>query len=92
MPRDISPDIFCRLDATAGRERICPEGACSFWEPGGAVIEGRCAFEQVDLEGRPSLVCELLRLRGLLDAASNGERDEGASHEYHRVLNESSEE
>lgn len=78
----------CRLDALAGATTLCTEGDCPFWEPGGAVLEGRCAFERLDLLHRPALVSELLRLREDLAAAAP---DEGgtALHEYHRRLNES---
>lgn len=78
----------CRLDALAGATTLCTEGDCPFWEPGGAVLEGRCAFERLDLLHRPALVSELLRLREDLAAAA---ADEGgtALHEYHRRLNES---
>lgn len=82
----------CPLDAAAGRERVCAEGACSFWEPGGSALDGRCAFERLDLAGRPSLVSELLRLRDVLDGAAHDTRDAGAWHEFHRLLNESGEE
>ena len=82
----------CRLDALVGREQLCPEDRCPFWEPGGAVLEGRCAFEQADLAGRPALVSELLRVRGQLDAAAAGEEERRARHLYHHLLNESSEE
>jgi len=29
---------------------MCGAG-CPFWEPGGAVLSGRCAFERLDLSG-----------------------------------------
>jgi len=83
---------LCRLDALAGREQLCPGSACPFWEPGGAVLPGRCAFERLDFAGRPALVVELLRLRELLDAAAPGEEESRARHLYHRLLNESEEE
>ena len=79
----------CRLDALAGREQLCPEDGCPFWEPGGAVLEGRCAFERLDLAGCPALVSELLRLREQLDAAAAGEEELRARHLYHQLLNES---
>lgn len=83
---------ICHLDAAAGRERICPESRCAFWEPGGAVVEGRCGVEQIDFAGRPGLVSEFLRLRDLLDGAAPLALDPEAWHEYHRLLNDSGEE
>jgi hypothetical protein len=83
---------LCRLDAAVGRELLCPGDSCPFWEPGGAVIAGRCAFEQLDLEGRPALVTELLRVRELLNVATAGEEERSARRLYHRLLNESGEE
>jgi hypothetical protein len=59
-------NMLCRLDELDGRLRPCPEDQCPFWEPGGAVLDGRCAFEQLDLAGRNELVSELLRVRALL--------------------------
>lgn len=80
----------CRLEALAGRERPCPEDACPFWEPGGAVLEGRCALEQVDLAGRSAVVSELLHLRDRLHATAVEEQQ--ARGLYRRLLNESREE
>jgi len=81
----------CRLDALAGGESLCPEEGCPFWEPGGAVLEGRCAFERLDLAGRPALVSELLRVRERLGARAAG-KDARALHLYHQLLNESGDE
>lgn len=81
----------CRLDALAGATTLCTEGDCPFWEPGGAVLEGRCAFERLDLLRRPDVVSELLRLRDVLAALAPGEKG-AALHGYHRLLNESGEE
>jgi hypothetical protein len=81
----------CGLDALVGATTLCTEGDCPFWEPGGAVLEGRCAFEKLDLTRRPAVVAELLRLREVLAAAAPGE-DGKARHSYHRLLNESGEE
>jgi hypothetical protein len=78
----------CRLDALAGATTLCTEGDCPFWEPGGAVLEGRCAFERLDLLRRPAVVTELLRLREELVAAAPS-RDASTLHGYHRLLNES---
>lgn len=81
----------CRLDALAGVTTLCTESACPFWEPGGAVLEGRCAFEGLDLLRRSDVVSELLRVREELAGAAP-DRDGRARHCYHRVLNESGEE
>jgi hypothetical protein len=78
----------CRLDALAGVTTLCTEGACPFWEPGGAVLEGRCAFERLDLLRRPAVVSELLRVREELAGAAPVE-DGRTRHSYHRLLNES---
>lgn len=81
----------CRLDSLAGTTTLCTEGDCPFWEPGGAVLDGRCAFEGLDLLRRPAVVSELLRLREELAAATPGEGGT-ALHGYRRLLNESGQE
>jgi hypothetical protein len=53
-----------------GRERACREGGCSFWEPGGAVLDGRCLFERADLSPWPALAADLIAIREQLDAAN----------------------
>jgi hypothetical protein len=60
---------ICRLEEIAGRAAPCPEAGCPFWEPGGAVLEGRCAFERLDLDGRPQVAAELIGVRLLLESA-----------------------
>jgi hypothetical protein len=77
----------CRLAAVAKADEAC-RATCPFWEPGGAVLHGRCAFEEVDLEGRAALVVELLELRQhLLGLGVDAQVDE-LRHMFHRVLNE----
>jgi hypothetical protein len=84
---------LCRLDVLSGRIQLCTGAACPFWEPGGAVLEGRCAFELVDFEGRPALAAELLRVREQLVAAGSGSDEESrVRHLYHQLLNASEEE
>lgn len=82
----------CRLDALAGVTTLCSQGECPFWEPGGAVLSGRCAFEKVDLARRPEVVSELRRLREKLVAAAAAGEEGDALHAYHHLLNESGEE
>lgn len=81
----------CRIDALAGCTTRCPEDACPFWEPGGAVLEGRCMFELVDLDGRPAVVAELRSLRDRLGSADTADEETRLRHDYHRLLNESGE-
>jgi hypothetical protein len=84
----------CRLHALAGQQQACPEAACAFWEPGGAVVEGRCAFEWHDFGARPELVQELLRIREQLELAAREGEDgapQNASHQWSRLLNERAE-
>jgi len=69
----------------------CPEDGCPFWEPGGAVLEGRCAFERLDLASRTEVASELLRVRRLLESAASGE-EERQRHLFHRALNQSQDE
>jgi hypothetical protein len=83
---------ICRLERAAGRNAPCPEEACPFWEPGGAVLEGRCAFDRLDLTGRPEVVAELLRVRYALGSAVSQDAERDARHLFHRLLNESPDE
>jgi hypothetical protein len=67
---------LCRLNEALGVAEECPEEACAFWEPGGAVLAGRCTFESLDFSGRGDLATYLLRLRaGLRTAETNEERE-----------------
>jgi hypothetical protein len=82
---------LCSLEEAVGRTVPCGEGACAFWEPGGAVLHGRCAFERLDLRGREELAGELLRIKALLESADSAQAEQAARHLYHRLLNESGE-
>jgi hypothetical protein len=68
---------LCTLEATVGKFEACPEGACPFWEPGGAALDGRCAFEELDVEPDAALATWLLEIRErLASAESTAARDE----------------
>ena len=77
----------CALDHAVGRTAPCPGSLCAFWEPGGAVLAGRCAFEQIDMSGRTELAHELLRIRDLLETPARVAADREARHLLHRLLN-----
>jgi hypothetical protein len=88
MAETRSPQVArrCRLDESAGRVRPCVEEGCPFWEPGGAALDGRCAFESVDFERRPELVPELLLLRARLGSARTRDELRDARELFDRVL------
>lgn len=81
----------CSLEHALGHTVPCQAGSCAFWEPGGAVLEGRCIFEHLDLAGRPEVAGELLRIRAQLESAASADADQAARHLYHHLLNESEE-
>jgi hypothetical protein len=74
-PGDRGDEIvsLCRLNEALAVAEECPEEACPFWEPGGGVLPGRCAFERLDLVGRCDLAGLLLRIRAGLDTAESSE-------------------
>lgn len=78
----------CHLELLVGRRVACSETACPFWEPGGAVIEGRCAFERLHVSLRPDTASELLQLRDALLEAAGDERRDDLRRDFYRLLNE----
>ncbi len=78
---------LCSLQFALGRVETCPKEACPFWEPGGAVLEGRCALEGMDLSNEPELAALLLELRLRLQSAKSGEEAAEARRLFHRLVN-----
>jgi hypothetical protein len=66
---------LCHLEQAIGRAAACPEEHCPFWEPGGAVLEGRCLFEGIDVARDPDLAPWLLAIRGRVETSAR-ESDE----------------
>ncbi len=56
---------------------------------GGAALPGRCAFERLDLSGRPEVAGELLQIRDLLESPPSADDERDARHRFHHLLNES---
>jgi hypothetical protein len=83
---------LCGLERLRGRSEACPEAACPFWEPGGAVLEGGCVFARVGLPDNPKFAEWLLEIRRKLASASTPEEESDARHLYHRLLNEAQDE
>jgi len=82
---------LCTLEATVGKTESCPEDRCPFWEPGGAALGGRCAFEELGIAADEALASWLLEIRERLDSArSTAEADE-VRRLFSHLLNESAE-
>ena len=82
---------LCSLESAVGRREACPKGACPFWEPGGAALGGRCAFEQLDIEADAQLATWLLDIRERLASAESTAAVEAAHSLLSHLLNESAE-
>ena len=80
---------LCTLEGAVGKVEACPEGACPFWEPGGAVVGGRCAFEQLDVRADTSLAAWLLEIRERLASAESTAAANEAHSLFCHLLNES---
>jgi hypothetical protein len=81
----------CSLEAAVSKTAACPEEACPFWEPGGAALGARCAFEKLDVAGDAELAAWLLEIRGRLEDASSVEEERAMRGVFHHLLNQSSE-
>jgi hypothetical protein len=82
---------LCSLEAAVGKVKACPEGACPFWEPGGAVLGGRCAFQQLDVVADAALATWLLELRERLASAESTVAADAARSLFGHLLNGSAE-
>jgi hypothetical protein len=81
----------CSLEAVVGKTEACPESACPFWEPGGAALSGRCAFERRGLSADARLASWLLEIRGRLEDASSVEEERVLRSAFRHLLNDSDE-
>ena len=77
---------LCSLEAAVGRSEACPEDACPFWEPGGAALDGRCAFEELGVSADAGLASWLLEIRGRLEAAGPVEEDRALRSAFHHLI------
>ena len=81
----------CSLAAAVGKEQACPGETCPFWEPGSAVLGGRCAFEQLDVAADAALATWLLELRERLAVAESTVGAAAARSLFRHLLNGSAE-
>jgi hypothetical protein len=82
---------LCSLAATVGKREACPEGECPFWEPGGAVLAGRCAFEELDVKADAALANWLLEIRERLASSESTVAADAARSLFYHLLNGSAE-
>ena len=85
------PAHLCSLEAAVGRLEACPERACPFWEPGGAALRGRCAFEELDVAADTRLAAWLLEIRERLASGESTAAADEAHSLFSHLLNESAE-
>ena len=57
----------CRIEQALGRDELCPEGTCAFWEKG-AATRGWCAFGSIDFSNDADLAQWLADVRRMLEA------------------------
>ena len=78
----------CALRLLAeGRPTACPRERCVFWEPGGAVGDGRCLVERLGADvRRPDLAAYLLDVGRRLEQARDLSAAEAAHREFSRRL------
>jgi hypothetical protein len=82
---------LCTLETAVGKTEACPEGACPFWEPGGAALGGRCAIEAFGVASDAEVAAWLLEIREKLAVASSEENEHVMRSVFHQLLNDSSE-
>ena len=82
---------LCTLEAAVGKVEACPDDACPFWEPGGAALVGRCAFEELDVAADAGLATWLLELRERLASAESTVGADAARSLFCHLLNGSTE-
>jgi hypothetical protein len=67
---------YCTLRLAAEKEAgLCPRDLCAFWEPGGAVLAGRCMIDRLGIDiRRRDLAAYLLELRERLEEMKGAQR------------------
>ncbi len=82
---------LCTLEAAVGKVEACSGDACPFWEPGGAALGGRCAFEALDVTADAALAAWLLELRERLASAESTAAAAAVHSLFSHLLDESAE-
>jgi len=65
----------------------CPQGACPFWEEGGAALDAACALDRLGLDlERRDVAAYLLELRTQLETARSHEEEAEARRVFAAVV------
>ncbi len=79
----------CRLQYVASLVGACPEDRCPFWEPGGAVLDGRCALEQLSTRDSRTLGTWFPQIRAQLQRAQTDQQRNEVRRLFYRLLSQS---
>ena len=75
--------MLCRIKLTIDEVEPCPEGACPFWEHGGAVIDAGCGLERLPIElDRTDVARHFVELRQALERARDEREREDARRAF----------
>jgi hypothetical protein len=83
----VEPERCTLRLAAEGKTEPCSHARCSFWEPGGAVVQGSCLIERLGVDARRAdLAAYLLETRDRLDRARDLAAAERAHLEFSRRI------
>jgi len=83
----IEPKTCMLRFAGQGLVEACTRERCAFWEPGGAVVEGGCVIERLDVDvRRPDLAAYLLETHARLEQARDRSEAEAAHRDFARRI------
>ncbi len=78
---------LCHIKVALDKVEACPQGACPFWEHGGAVIESGCRLERLSLElDNRHIAAYLAELRERLETARNDEERAAAQQAFAQLV------
>ena len=71
------------MKLTLGEVEACPQGACPFWEQGGAVLDAGCGLERLHLElDRSDLAAYFDEVRTALETARDDAERQAARQAF----------
>jgi hypothetical protein len=78
---------LCTIQFAVGEVEACGQGACPFWEEGGAALDASCGLERLGLDlERPDVAGYLLELRSQLEIARSHEEQAEARRVFAAVV------